>query len=133
MCTYPERANQFSVKIQTVICISFSFFCYKPIQYTTRMHSSRMRTARLLPISPSMHCSWGVYLLEGYLPEGGCTCPGDVPAWGDVPALGVYLLVGGVPAQGVYLLVGGVPAQVPPCGQTDTCKNITFADFVCGR
>ena len=23
--------------------------------------------------------------------------------------------------------------QVPPCGQTDTCKNITFANFVCGR
>ena len=21
----------------------------------------------------------------------------------------------------------------PPCGQTDTCKNITFANFVCGR
>ena len=26
---------------------------------TTRMHSSRMRTARLLPVSPSMHCSGG--------------------------------------------------------------------------
>ena len=32
------------------------------------MHSSRMRTTRLLPVSPSMHCSWGVYL------------PGGVPA-----------------------------------------------------
>ena len=21
----------------------------------------------------------------------------------------------------------------PPCGQTDTCENITFANFVCGR
>ena len=35
------------------------------------MHSSRMRTARLLPVSPSMHCSWGVYL-----PGGG---PAQVP------------------------------------------------------
>ena len=24
-------------------------------------------------------------------------------------------------------------ARPPPCGQTDTCKNITFANFVCGR
>ena len=25
------------------------------------------------------------------------------------------------------------PCHNPPCGQTDTCKNITFANFVCGR
>ena len=31
----------------------------------TRMHSSRMRTSHLLPVSPSMHCSRG-----GYLPRG---------------------------------------------------------------
>ena len=42
----------------------------------TRMHTSRMCTARLLPVSPSMHC-WG-----------------GVPAWG-MPGLG------GVPARGV--------------------------------
>ena len=69
------------------------------------MHSSRMRTAHLLLVSPSMHCS------------GGCTCPGSV----GVPARGVYL-PGGVylPSGVVYLprgvvyLPGGVPAQVPP-------------------
>ena len=52
-----------------------------------------MRTARLLPVSPSMHCSWGylagevylpggVYLPEGgvvYLPGGGCVCPATPP------------------------------------------------------
>ena len=27
---------------------------------------------------------------------------------------------------------GGV-WQTPPCGQTDTCENITFANFICGR
>ena len=43
------------------------------------MHSSRMRIARLLPVSPSMQCSRGVYL------------PGGVPGWGGVPAQGVYL------------------------------------------
>ena len=67
-----------------------------------------MPTARLLPVSPSMHCSGGLYLPGGvpaqgvylpggvpgqgrgvYLPEGvsaqggvGCTCPGGVPAGG---------------------------------------------------
>ena len=55
--------------------------------------SSRMRTARLLPVSPSMH-----FLLVGgqvgvptrgvYLP-GGSTCPGGVTALGGVPARGV--------------------------------------------
>ena len=63
------------------------------------MHSSRMRTARLLTVS--QHA-----LLGG------------------VPARGVYL-TGGVPAQGGYLL-GGVPAQVPVNRMTDRCKNITL-------
>ena len=70
----------------------------------TKMHSSRMRTARLLPVSPNMHCSWGVYPPRGctylggtcpgvYLP-GGCTYPGGVylPGGGTCP--------GGVPAGG---------------------------------
>ena len=64
---------------------------------TTRMHSSRMRTARLLPVSPSMLCSQGVYLprrvylpegstcLGVYLPGGGCTCPGGCTCLGGVP------------------------------------------------
>ena len=37
---------------------------------TTRLHSSRMRTTRLLTVSPSMHCS------GGYLVPGGMLCPG---------------------------------------------------------
>ena len=41
------------------------------------MHSSRMRTGRLLPVSPSMHCSLGVYLVPGGVPapEGGGYLP----------------------------------------------------------
>ena len=47
-----------------------------------------MRTARLLPVFPTMHCSWG----GGYLPRG-FTCldvylPGGVPAQGGVPTRG---------------------------------------------
>ena len=52
-------------------------------KFKTRMHSSRMRTARLLPVSPSMHCSQGVpargVYLPGSVPAGGCTCPGTPP------------------------------------------------------
>ena len=109
-----------------ICCILFSTTCSKQ-----RMHSSRMRTARLLPVSPSMHCSRGWMYLPGgctcsgvYLP-GGCTCQGEVylprkctclwdvplggvPTWG-VPAWGWECTCpGDVPArgctcQGVYL------------------------------
>ena len=44
---------------------------------------------------------------------------------------------GGVPGPGGG---GGVPGpgglggrRHPPCGQTDTCKNITLAQLRCGR
>ena len=51
------------------------------------MHSSRMRTARLFPVS---HCSRGVYLVRGGVPgPGWCT-------W----SRGVYLVPGGVPGPG---------------------------------
>ena len=96
----------------------------------TRMHSSRMRTARLLPVSPSMHCPGGVPGPGGWgLPgPGECTwsregvpCPkGLYLVLGGVPGLectwsregvpgprGLYL-VWGVPG-GVYLIPGGVP------------------------
>ena len=68
----------------------------------TRMHSSRMRTARLMPVSPSMHCSGDVPGQGVYLVQGG------VPGLGGVPAQGVvYLVLGGVPGLGVYLVQGG--------------------------
>ena len=55
------------------------------------MHSSRMRTARFLPVSRSMHCSRrGVYLVPG----------------GTGPR-GVHLVPDGVPGpRGVYLVRG---------------------------
>ena len=66
------------------------------ISYTS-MHSGRMCTACLLPISPSMHCAGGCLLLEGYTPlvlgEGG----------------GVCLWSGGCVSQHAM-------EQTPPCG-----------------
>ena len=71
----------------------------------TRLHSSRMRTARVLTVSPSMLCT------------GGCTWSlGGVPGPGGVYLLwGVYLVPGqctwsqgSVPGpRGVYLVPGG--------------------------
>ena len=72
----------------------------------TRMHPSRMCTARLLPVSPSMHC-WG-----------------GVPAWG-VPGLG------GVPAQG-GTCQGTPPPPVDRILDTHFCKYYLAPNFVCG-
>ena len=92
--------------------------------YKTRMHSSRMRTVR-----SSSH-------LRGYTWSGGCTWSqgGDLVPRGVPSTRGMYLV------PGVYLVLGGVPGLeggtwsggctcpgTPPCGQTHTCKNITFA------
>ena len=60
------------------------------LQVVIRLHSSRMRTAHLLPISPSMHCASGaawsrrVFLVQGE----GCLVPGGgYPSmqWGRPP------------------------------------------------
>ena len=62
--------------------------------WRTRMHSSRMRTARLLHVSPSMHCSWGV-----------CSRGGEVSAPRGVAAPGGWdegLLPGWSASRGWY-------------------------------
>ena len=60
----------------------------------TRLHSSRMRTARALTVSPSMLCAGGgVSAPRGYLVPGGVSVPrgrvsvpgGLLPGGGDVP------------------------------------------------
>ena len=103
--------------------------------YKTRMHSSGMRTAHLLTVS--QHALWRG---DGVFVEGD-VCPG-VSASG--PGEGVFssgprgeclslvmgecrpLVLGGVSQHGM----GQTPP--PPRGQTDTCENITFANFICG-
>ena len=69
-----------------------------------------MRTARLFPVSPGMHCSW-----RGCTWSGGCTWSrGCTWSQGEVYLVpGVYLVLGGVPGPrgctwslGVYLIPG---------------------------
>ena len=110
------------------------------------MHSSRVRTARLLTVS--QHAvgvpAWGVYLprggctrpggctcLGGGVTARGCTCLGVYLPWG-VPALGCTCLgylsrgctwLGGIPAWGY--LPGGVPAEGFTCPGWCTCPGGT--------
>ena len=65
------------------------------------MHSSRMRTARFLPVSPSMH------------PGGGVPAEGGVPALGGVYGQGGVPARGGVPAWGCTCPGGYLPGAVP--------------------
>ena len=96
----------------------------------SRLHSSRMSTARALTVSPSMLCT------------GGCMVPGDVwsrgvhgprgeGAWSwGVHGLGVHV-PRGVHGLGGYMVLEGV---IPACTETDPpvnrmtnrCKNITL-------
>ena len=50
----------------------------------TRLHSSRMRTARVLTVSPSMLCAGGVSAPRGGVCSGGCTLSGGCLLPGDV-------------------------------------------------
>ena len=76
----------------------------------TKMHSSRMRTARLLPVSPSRHCTGGMSAPRGCLLQG------------------VSALEGAV-----YPTCTEADTPHPVNRMTDRCKNTTFANFVCGR
>ena len=81
------------------------------LHYQTRLHSSRMRTARALTVSNSMLCAEGVYLVPG-----GCTWSGEgvylVPGGMDVPdPRGCTWSGGCIPGPGGYLVLGGVPGS----------------------
>ena len=90
---------------------------------STRLHSSRMRTARALTVSPSMFCAGGGVPGPGGVPglrEGGVAGPGGCSwswgctwSWGCL-LRGVYLVTGGCLLQEGCLLRGGAPGQVLP-------------------
>ena len=105
------------------------------------MHSSRMRTGRLLTVCLSVLPEGGCLLPGGMsarggwcLLRGGDVCSGGggfLTAWGGVlPGRGVSAPRGVLPRQGGCLLPGGVslPGDPPPVNRiTHTCKNITLA------
>ena len=90
----------------------------------TRMHSSRMRTGRLLTVCRS--------LLPGGVCFRGSVCSGGVSAPGGCLLLGGGCLLPGGVCSGVVSALGGVASQhalrqTPPNRMTDRCKNITLA------
>ena len=95
--------------------------CAVRIHFSARMHSSRMRTARSLTISPYLIVSGRGHVWHACYP---CrTCP---------PAMHA-------PCHTCPPTMHAPPATHPPAmhahprWQTDTCKNINFANFVCRR
>ena len=83
---------------------------------STSMHSSRMRTARLLPVSPSLHCAGVVSASRGRgggVCSGGClllgcsVCSWGVPAPGRGGVCSRDCLLWGMSAPGECLLRGG--------------------------
>ena len=82
----------------------------------TILHSSRMRTAHALTISPSLLCTGGV--------RGGCAWSRGVPGLGGAWSKGTWSGGGGC------LVGGGIPACTevdPPMNRmTNRCKNITL-------
>ena len=117
----------------------------------TRMHSSRMRTGRLLTVCGSLLRGGGCLLQWGSglggLLGGGVSAPGDlvggVSSRGGVCSQGglvwgsVYSR-GGIWSRGRGSAPGGVYPSMhwgrppPPCGQTHACENITLAQLRCG-
>ena len=92
------------------------------------MHSSRMCTTRLLPLSPSMHSAWGG-LLRGYLPlvmGGVCYLGEGVSPSGHG---GVCLWSQGGASQ--HAMLQALPLWTEFL--THASENITLPQLRCGR
>ena len=111
------------------------------IYFEPRMHSSRMRSVRSSDhiLGGGVSAPGGVYS-RGVSAPGGCLLPVGVSAPGGCLLPGGSALGGGVCSRGGVCPGGGACSRgvwypsmhwgrhpQPPCGQTDVCKNITFA------
>ena len=87
------------------------------------MRSSRMRTVRNSScLRGGMSAPGGRCLLWGVSAPRGGVC-----SWGGVCSQGGACSWGGVCSWGWGVVSQLALRQNPPCGQTDMCKNITFA------
>ena len=99
----------------------------------TSMHSSRMSTAHLLPVSPSMHCGRGRSSPGGMSTPGGCLLLGVFASGGLLPGgaasgpWGVCLWSGGEVSQHAL-------GQTTPCEQNDWQTGVkTLPSFEGGK
>ena len=133
-----------SIIMLCILCIVNMHWCRKRQRILTSMHSSKMRTARLLPVSPSMYCAAGKggHLLREVSAPRGCVCcrgvcllPGGICSWGTACyRRGWAACSQGVSAQGRCLPRGCVYPSMhwgrhPSWTEwlTNRRKNITFA------
>ena len=118
------------------IIFAFDFFRAKDIYFDvlkpsacslkTRMHSGRMRTARHSGC-PSCH----TYPTATHTPF-----PHMPPTLPCMPLPLPHMPPCHAHPHAMYASLPCTPHPLtctPPCGQTDTCENITFANFVYGR
>ena len=134
--------------------LNYSFFtsdyhllpAFNKMRSQTRLHSSRMRNARALPVSPSMLCARGstrgLFTLGGGVSTLGVSTLGGVySGGGGVCSWGGCLLPGGLSAPGGWCLLPG-GCGIPACTEADTppvnrithaCENITLPQLRCGR
>ena len=137
------------VSVQVDLCQGDSLPpCGQTDACETRMHSSRMRTAHAM----TGRISWGVHtmhapLLSPCMPPPSPHMPPLCHACPPLPcmpplchACPLGAATHAPPGATTHAPPGatmhappGATTRAPPFGQTDTCKNITFANFVCGR
>ena len=108
-------------------------------QKQTRMHSSRMRTARSLTVSHRKNHACPPPSNHTHPPEQPHMPPRSNHA--HPPRATTHAPPGATthaPLEQPHMpprATTHAPQSnhaCPPCGQTDTCKNITFANFICG-
>ena len=108
--------------------LNYSFFtsdyhllpAFNKMRSQTRLHSSRMRTARALTISPSMLCAGGVY--SGGVYFGGMSTLGDVYSRGCL-LWGVVSVPRGMSAPGGVSAPRGVWYPSMHWGGHPTCEQ----------
>ena len=112
---------------------------YLPLQSVTRMHSSRMRTARAFTVCRSLllgGCTWSWGVVPGGVPGLGVWSQGGVPSWSwrGIPGLGgvpvwsrgcTCLVLGGV-VPGVLAWSGGCTWSREGCTWSGTPPRTEF-------
>ena len=159
--TLPSKVSSLQLgKLRRKINVSKEERCLGFIKKTcnTRMHSSRMRTTPSLTISRGVSVQGmpaqggclprGVFALGGVCLGGGaCPCgclPRGVPRDLSHHAFDVTCMLSChqlrlITSAAVYIVFGHVTCgacldtTTPVDRMTNTCKNITFANFICGQ
>ena len=127
--------NFFTDIIHILNCFLLPHFFHlgKPVlSILTRMHCSRMRTARSMTVCRSCSICMPCTPPSPATHPPSCThTPSHAPPSHTRPPSHACPPAMHTPSHAHPLPQPHMPS--PPRGQTDTCKNITFTNFVCGR